>query len=191
MSVIDIDWSFFVLTEFIESKKGQLSGKTCLDIGSGVGLHAQGLRSAGLKVTTLDKYAPAADIKQGFMEYDFEQQFDYIFCSHVIEHQRNCGLFLDKIFDVLSDDGMLILSAPKHAEAMVEGHINSFVYRFDTVIDHSGLTYVASPQLRRWHPIIAPKDPGYSVDERLHDAYQWQEHHQSPITSRAFEPELR
>ena len=66
MSVIDIDWSFFVLTEFIESKKGQLSGKTCLDIGSGSGLHAKGLRSAGLEVTTLDKYALTADIKQGF-----------------------------------------------------------------------------------------------------------------------------
>jgi len=79
MSVIDIDWSFFVLAEFIESKKGQLSGKTCLDIGSGSGLHAQGLRSAGLEVTTLDKYALTADTKQGFMEYDFEQQFDYTF----------------------------------------------------------------------------------------------------------------
>ena len=188
MSVIDIDWSFFVLTEFIESKKGQLSGKTCLDIGSGSGLHAKGLRTAGLEVTTLDKYALTADIKQGFMEYDFEQQFDYIFCSHVIEHQRNCGLFLDKIFDVLSDKGILILSAPKHAaEAMVEGHINSFVLPLlIQQMIYSGFDLKSGKLLSCGgveNSIIAPKDPGYSTDERLDDAYEWREHHKarSPV----------
>ena len=45
----------------------------------------------------------------------------------MIEHQRNVGLFLDKIFDILSDDGLSLMSAPKHlAERLIEGHLNCF-----------------------------------------------------------------
>ena len=33
-----------------------------------------------------------------------------IFCSHVIEHQRNQGAFLDKIHDILKNDGDLVIS---------------------------------------------------------------------------------
>ena len=50
------------------------------------------------------------------MKVNFEQKFDVVFCSHVIEHQRDVGLFLDKIFDILSDNGILIISAPKHPQ---------------------------------------------------------------------------
>ena len=188
MSIIDIDWSFFVLTEFIESRKGHFTGKTCLDIGSGSGLHARILEAAGLEVTTLDKYASTADIQQGFIEHDFQQQFDYIFCSHVIEHQRNCGLFLDKIFDVLSDEGTLILSAPKHAaETMVEGHINSWVLPLlIQQMVYSGFDLKSGKLLSCGgveNSLIASKDPAYTVDERLDDAYLWQEYHKarSPV----------
>ena len=61
--------------------------------------------------------------------HEFEQQFDIIYCSHVIEHQRNVGQFLDKIFDLLTDDGLLLISAPKHPpEQLVEGHLNCFIF---------------------------------------------------------------
>ena len=69
------------------------------------------LRHAGLDVFQLDKYSPIAEYQVDFLKYNFDRKFDIVFCSHVIEHQRNVGNFLDKIYDILSDDGVLILSA--------------------------------------------------------------------------------
>ena len=126
MSEYDFDWSFFVMVEFIETLK-QEEDRTlsCLDVGSGAGIHTQIMREVGCDVTQLDKYSPEAEIQEGFLEHSFSEQFDIVFCSHVIEHQRNCGLFFDKIFDILKPDGRLIMSAPKHeATTMIEGHIN-------------------------------------------------------------------
>ena len=49
-----------------------------------------------------------------------------IFCSHVIEHQRNQGAFLDKIYDILKDEGDLNFEAEK----FVEGLNNNFTSLF-------------------------------------------------------------
>ena len=102
--------------------------KTSLDIGSGDGVHSDIMRHAGLKVTGVDKYSDKADYNMDFMSWSKARQldFDVVFCSHVIEHQRNVGLFLDRIYDVLSDDGVLIISAPSEDHNLIEGHLNSF-----------------------------------------------------------------
>ena len=77
------------------------------------------MEHAGLNVFQLDKYSSDAEFQQDFLECAFEQQFDIIYCSHVIEHQRNV--------DLLSDNSLLLISAPKHPpEQLVEGHINCF-----------------------------------------------------------------
>ena len=36
-------------------------------------------------------------------------------------------IFLDRIFDVLSDGGILIISAPKEDHNLIEGHLNGFI----------------------------------------------------------------
>jgi len=68
-----------------------------------------------------------ADYVGDFLEIDFDKKFDVIWCSHVLEHQRNVGIFLDKIFDVLKDDGVLAISVPMHhRERLVSGHLTSW-----------------------------------------------------------------
>lgn len=179
----DIDWSFFVVAELIAAEQENLIGKTCLDIGSGAGVHTEIFRKAGMTVTQLDKYQEQAEIQADFLTHCFDDTFDYIFCSHVIEHQRNCGSFLDKIFDTLNDNGKLILSAPKHsALMMVEGHINSFVMPILVQqLVYAGFD-VRSGKLLSCagieNSVIVGKDPDFHVIERLSDAYQWTDRHQ-------------
>ena len=72
------------------------------------------MRSFGIKVDQIDKYIKDAEINEDFNEYSFKSKYDVIYCSHVIEHQRNIGQFLDKIFDIMHDHSILIISGPKH-----------------------------------------------------------------------------
>ena len=193
----DFDWSFFVLVELIEELKlNPTSNPKCLDIGSGAGTHTEILRAVGCEVTQLDKYSDSAEIKEGFLEHNFRDRYDIVFCSHVIEHQRNCGLFLDKIFDVLSDDGQLVMSAPKHlATTMIEGHINSFVFPiFLQQLIYAGFDCRRGKFLSCGgveNSVIVPKAENYDLSERDHDAFTWTAKHQErsfiPLANRNFE----
>ena len=125
----EFEWGAFALIEFLGSCQSLIGEKykTALDIGSGLGVQTEIMRHAGLNVFQVDKYSETADFQVDFIDHEFKQKFDIIYCSHVIEHQRNVGAFLDKIFDILEDDGLLLISAPKHpAETLIEGHLNCF-----------------------------------------------------------------
>lgn len=177
----DIDWSFFLMVEFLESLKineAEFENKMLLDIGSGAGTHSEIFKAFGLEVVSIDKYSKTADINADYLGHNFEGKFDFIFCSHVIEHQRNCGLFLDKLYDDLSEEGQLLLSAPKHsASTLIEGHINCFkmpillqqlIYagfdlRKSAVLSIKGLE----------NSVIAAKDPSFDYIERADDAFCW------------------
>lgn len=180
----EFDWSFFVLVELIEElKEGDPKDLKCLDIGSGAGIHTNILRQAGCNVTQLDKYSPNAEIQEGFLEHAFEESYDIVFCSHVIEHQRNCGLFFDKIFDVLEENGRLVMSAPKHpATTMIEGHINSFILPiFLQQLIYAGFDCNRGKLLSCGgieNSVIVPKADNYDLKEREHDAYEWTSAHQ-------------
>jgi len=184
MKSYDIDWSFFATVELLETHKNNSGPKPhLLDIGSGPGVHTNIFRAAGFLVTQIDKYSQHAEIKEGFLNYSFEEQYDYIFCSHVIEHQRNCGLFLDKIRDILKDDGSLIISAPKHdANLMVEGHINSYAFPLflqQLVLagfDCKNGKFLSCGGIE--NSFIVPKALNFRETERDQDAYVWTEAHQ-------------
>lgn len=185
-----IDWGIFSLIEFIGANSKQIGEKfkSALDIGSGEGLHAEILKKAGLEVIQIDKYSEKAEIKEDFMDYQFQNKFDVIFCSHVIEHQRNVGHFLDKIYDLLSDDGLLLLSAPKHIpERLVEGHLNCFYtsYFFQQLI-HAGFDLKKGKFLSCAgieNVAIVPKAKNFDITERYQSGYNWEIYHQerSPI----------
>ncbi|MDA8689433.1 class I SAM-dependent methyltransferase [Paracoccaceae bacterium] len=183
---VEIDWGIFALVEFIVSCKDQIGTKyrNALDIGSGAGRHTEILRMAGLDVIQLDKYSETAEIQADFMQYEFQEKFDIIFCSHVIEHQRNVGNFLDKIFDILNDDGLLLLSAPKHhAETLIEGHINCFYTSyFVQQLVHAGFDLKEGKYLSCWNienAAIVSKAKNFTLSERLHDGYTWTKKHQN------------
>ena len=184
-TTFEIEWGLFSLIEFIVSSRDKIGTKykTAIDIGSGEGKHTEILRAAGLEVFQLDKYSDVAEYQVDFIEHKFDRKFDIIFCSHVIEHQRNVGNFLDKIFDIMNDDGLLLISAPKHyAERLVQGHLNCcFTAYFAQHLIYSGFDlkegkYLSCDGIE--NAAIVPKAKNFDLSERKEDAYNWTNKHQ-------------
>lgn len=92
--------------------------KTVLDIGSGPGIHLKKFKAAGKTVFSCDK-------KEGVDYFDYKpaQPFDAIWCCHVLEHTRNPGLFLDKMFSDLKENGILAITVPPATDHVVSGHL--------------------------------------------------------------------
>jgi SAM-dependent methyltransferase len=54
------------------------------------------------------------------------KKYDAILCSHVLEHQENIKLFLDKIFHNLKENGYLCIIVPPRKPFIISGHVNLF-----------------------------------------------------------------
>lgn len=100
----------------------QYDWKHALDIGAGIGQHANILRSLGRKVTTVDIGHPA-DYEMDYMEVELPEQVDAVWCSHTLEHQENPGMFLKKINGDLEDGGVLAVTVPPLKHEIVGGHV--------------------------------------------------------------------
>lgn len=97
-----------------------------LDIGSGVDeLHAFFMRNATLNVQTNDIF-PNSDIIGMFENLNFKNQFDAVWCAHVLEHTLNPHNFLQKINQAIKEDGILCITVPPLKHEIVGGHINLF-----------------------------------------------------------------
>lgn len=94
---------------------------TVLDVGCGDGFHAHRFRQEGRQVTTVS-LIPPADILGDYLALDLPK-FDLIWASHVLEHQRSPGLFLDKCFNDLNDGGWLCVTVPPAKPELVGGHV--------------------------------------------------------------------
>ncbi|RPI39743.1 MAG: class I SAM-dependent methyltransferase [Betaproteobacteria bacterium] len=117
--VFHMDWGYHTILRLVSSYDFQ----TVLDIGSGAGEHARFLRHFGKQVFAVDRVA-GADYVGDFNTLVLDRQFDVVWCSHVLEHQRNVGAFLEKIFAALKDDGILALTVPCHPrERLIAGHL--------------------------------------------------------------------
>tara|TARA_B100000963_G_scaffold358212_1_gene382329 strand:- start:319 stop:1170 length:852 start_codon:yes stop_codon:yes gene_type:complete len=183
---IVIEWGFFGLIEFLisESKNIQRKYKNALDIGSSHGNHTEIMRHFGLKVDQIDKYEINAEINDDFNTYNFKKKYDVIFCSHVIEHQRNVGFFLDKIFDTLTENGVLVISGPKHpAERFVQGHIQSTIMPiFLQNLIFAGFDCKNAKILSLAgieNSFIIKKSKDFNLKERIKSNYRWTEKHQN------------
>lgn len=90
-----------------------------LDVGSGLGVQAKAFREAGKEVVEID-------IKKYHIDYmDYETKpVEFIWASHVLEHQRNVGMFLDKIYKDLLDGGLLVITVPPSKPTIVGGHLS-------------------------------------------------------------------
>lgn len=103
---------------------------TVLDIGCGSGFHSSVFKSCDKKVTSIDlgvsRYYqgnknPA--IITDFMNWNTAEKFDLVWCSHVLEHQKNIGLFIEKIYNCINDDGYLCVTVPPKKDEIVGGHL--------------------------------------------------------------------
>lgn len=64
-----------------------------------------------------------ADIVGDYNSHDFKTKFDAIWCAHCLEHQRNVGAFLEKVFSDLKDGGVLCITVPPRKDNIVGGHL--------------------------------------------------------------------
>jgi len=98
-----------------------------LDIGSGNGSFARAFRFLGKDVTTVDVTpASAGDEDVDYLNTQLGRQFDLVWCSHILEHQRNVGAFLDRVFDDLKEGGIAAVTVPSALSPMLIGHPNVF-----------------------------------------------------------------
>jgi len=117
-----LDWGTHAVLKLLSSFQFQ----SVLDIGSGEGEHKRLFEYFDKNIFSVD-IVKAADYCGDFITTEFDQKFDAIWCSHVLEHQRNVGLFLDKIYDLLNDDGALAIVVPIHPrERLISGHLTSW-----------------------------------------------------------------
>ena len=105
---------------------------TVLDVGSGAGEQAKYFLDAGKNVTCID-YGNSVYFKEypsklnlilcDFNSYETSSQFDLLWCSHILEHQRNVGLFINKCYSLTNDNGILCITVPPLKNNIVGGHL--------------------------------------------------------------------
>lgn len=93
---------------------------TVLDVGCGRGEHSRVFRAAGKEVTTVDPVFDA-DVRGDIQECLLGETFDLVFNSHVVEHQRNVGAFLDRLFALVRDGGYLVITCPPEVTHWITG----------------------------------------------------------------------
>ena len=93
-----------------------LSGNKILDIGCYDGFllsHIDAAEKFGIDADVLKKYPNIQYIEGDFMRYNFkDEKFDRIFAFDVLEHVKEDKIFLEKIIQLLSMEGIAILSTP-------------------------------------------------------------------------------
>lgn len=132
----DADTSEFEFSDQAIKKllSGEYEFETVLDIGCGAGEHSDAFIKAGKKVTAID-YGDSVYFKENknkmnviiadFNEYDFkDQQFDCVWCSHILEHQPNTETFLKKVISLTKDNGIIAITIPFYSDIVVGGHVN-------------------------------------------------------------------
>lgn len=121
-NIFKLDWGAHAILRLLSNH----SFNNVMDIGSGEGEHKRLFEHFGKNVFSVD-IVKSADYVGDFMDIEFDRKFDAIWCSHVLEHQRNVGLFLDKIYDSLNDEGVLAIIVPTHPrERLISGHLTSW-----------------------------------------------------------------
>ena len=103
-----------------------------LDVGSGEGSQKNFFIKSGKSVTTCDygfEQAPHSNNRKqnydhvgDFLELNTDEKFDLVFSSHVLEHQRNVGLFIDKKISLCKQGGYLCTIVPIRKPFITGGH---------------------------------------------------------------------
>lgn len=107
----------FVLTKYQFSR--------VMDIGSGEGLHAEVFRQHGKEVVTVDRstHWGTPDILGDFTAVGYQKDIDLFWCSHVLEHQRNPGDFLDVLAYIAPEGSLIAVTVPPAKHNIVGGHV--------------------------------------------------------------------
>lgn len=83
--------------------------------------HTQAIKQVANVITV--SLQPEADISRDYND-TLLLPFDAIWCAHCLEHQRNVGAFLDKVFKDLKEGGLLCITVPPRKDNIVGGHLS-------------------------------------------------------------------
>jgi 2-polyprenyl-3-methyl-5-hydroxy-6-metoxy-1,4-benzoquinol methylase len=111
----------------------KLRPPSVLDVGSGGGEHALAFQEAGARVLCVDygtsHYAQASTIdglevvKADFNRLQMEERFHLVWASHILEHQRNVGAFIEKLVEFCAEGGMVAITVPDPHRNLWSGHL--------------------------------------------------------------------
>tara|TARA_R110002126_G_scaffold5401_5_gene28546 strand:- start:2962 stop:3651 length:690 start_codon:yes stop_codon:yes gene_type:complete len=128
------DKKLFQGYSILENFINKIEFKTVLDVGAGECLQSKYFEQNNKLVSTCDfpnidgahctskiKY----DYPGNFLDLDFAgKQFDFVFSSHALEHQRNAGKFIDKMISVTKEGGYLCIVVPIRKPFITGGHMS-------------------------------------------------------------------
>ena len=111
-----------------------LTPATVLDVGSGGGQHAGAFANGGAQVTCIDYgtsiYAKTLTptpnvhvVNADFATWNPDRAYDLVWASHVLEHQRNVGQFIDKLIACCAPDGHICVIVPAPHRRLWGGHV--------------------------------------------------------------------
>lgn len=110
-----------------------LRPKKVIDIGSGGGEHALQFLNVGSDVLCIDYgtsiYAKNQQSEQltvlkiDFNDFIPEKKFDLVWASHVLEHQLNVNIFIEKLNRCCSEDGHICITVPDFHRDLWGGHL--------------------------------------------------------------------
>tara|TARA_B100000900_G_scaffold146529_1_gene124209 strand:+ start:1456 stop:2184 length:729 start_codon:yes stop_codon:yes gene_type:complete len=112
--------------------------QTVIDIGSGAGDHAKILHKYQKKVTALDfgtsiyaqkkgnNYDEIEHIEVDFFAYKPSHKFDCVWASHVLEHQGNPGMFINRCTQLVKENGILAITVPPMEQRVLGGHLTNW-----------------------------------------------------------------
>jgi 2-dehydro-3-deoxyphosphooctonate aldolase (KDO 8-P synthase) len=115
----------------------KLNFNTVLDIGAGALVHTNEFIKSG-KIIDICDYGNSCYFNNkdeiilnkirnkyigDFNKIEFVEKYDAIWCSHILEHQLNVGLFLTKIKSLLKEGGYLGIVVPPRKPFIVGGHV--------------------------------------------------------------------
>lgn len=100
------------------------SNFSVLDIGSGEKeIHSNMFREKGYQVDTVDFFENST-YKGDFNNISIEKNYNIVWASHCLEHQLNVNLFLNKIYNTLTNNGYLVITVPPFKHQIVGGHLS-------------------------------------------------------------------
>lgn len=103
--------------------------ESLIDVGSGGDNHQRFFQQYCDDVFTndFDESLKGQNYPGDFMQINFERKFQVVYASNVVEHSRNVGAFIEKLFSICEDDGFVAIMVPRpHLNKLLSGHITTW-----------------------------------------------------------------